>query len=95
MKNSIGLDYIEMKMQIVIKLKARRKKSIYDRIESKKIVKQILFISKTKICDKIRIVKEIEFMVALGLGRNQKQKENRSSFVNEIEVSDKIVRKDS
>jgi hypothetical protein len=68
-------------MKFVIKLKARRKKSIYDRIESKKIMKQILFMSKTKICDKVKIGKEIEFMAALGLSRNQKQKENKLRLV--------------
>ncbi len=52
------------------KIESKKKKSIYDRIEGKKIVKQILFMSKTKICDKIRTIKEIEFMATLGLSRN-------------------------
>jgi hypothetical protein len=102
-KNSIGLDNIGMKMQfvielkqkekmkIVIKLKARRNKSIYDRIESKKIVKQILFMNKTKICDKIGIGKEIKFMATLGLSKNQKQRENRSR--SDLEMKLKLVTK--
>ncbi len=54
-------------------------------------MKQILFMNKTKICDKIGIGKEIKFMATLGLSKNQKQRENRSR--SDLEMKLKLVTK--